>query len=217
MKNQPRSRWWWLLIGLLLGIAAALLCLRLLRTPEGEPPYEPQVGDVLFQPLPLLSDLVVAIEGITHSPYSHCGVVVRRNEEWHVIEAAARVTTTPLAQWIDRGRHNQYAAFRLKPEYEPIIPQFVKALHTYLGRPYDMQYEMGDAAIYCSELIYKGFHDATGEELGKLVRLGDLDWQPYRDTITRYGEDPPPLDRIMITPKHLAEAEQLIKIFEHTK
>jgi hypothetical protein len=217
MKNQPRSRWWWLLIGLLLGIAAALLVLKLLLTPENDVLYRPEVGDVLFQPLPFLSDLVVAIEGITHSPYSHCGVVVRRDKEWHVIEAAAQVTTTPLEEWIDRGRHNQYAAFRLKPEYEKIIPQFVEALHSYLGRPYDMQYDMDDTAIYCSELIYKGFRDATGDELGRLVRLGDLDWQPFRDTITRYGGDPPPLDRIMITPKHLAEAEQLIKIFEHTK
>lgn len=217
MKNQPRTRWWWLLIGLLLGFGAALLGLKLLFAPAEDVPYAPQVGDVLFQPLPLLSDLVVAIEGITHSPFSHCGVVVQRDEELHVIEAAARVTTTPLEEWIDRGRHNQYAAFRLKPEYEPIIPQFIEALHTYLGRPYDMQYDMGDAAIYCSELIYKGFRDATGEELGKLMRLGDLDWQPYRDTIIRYGGDPPPLDRIMITPRHLSEAEQLIKIFEHTK
>lgn len=217
MKNQPRSNWWWLLIGLLLGCAAALLVLKLLLAPADDVRYQPQVGDVLFQPLPLLSDLVVAVEGITHSHFSHCGVVVRRDDEWHVIEAAALVTTTPLEEWIDRGRHNQFAAFRLKTEYEPIIPQFVDALHTYLGRPYDTLYEMGDGTIYCSELIYKGFRDATGEELGKLVRLGDLDWQPYRDTIIRYGGDPPPLDRIMITPKHLAEAEQLIKIFEYNK
>ncbi len=217
MKNQPGSRWWWLLIGLLVGFAAALLVIKLLLAPEDDVPYRPEVGDVLFQPLPLLSDLVVAVEGITHSPYSHCGVVVRRDEEWHVIEAAARVTITPLAQWIDRGRHNQYAAFRLTPQYEPIIPQFIEALHAYLGRPYDMQYDMDDGAIYCSELIYKGFRDATGEEMGKLVRLGDLDWQPYKDTIIHYGGDPPPLDRIMITPRHLSEAEQLIKIFEHTK
>ena len=68
-----------------------------------------------------------------------------------------------------------------------------------------------------SELIFKGFRDATGENLGQLVRLGDLDWQPYRDIIVRYGGDPPPLNRIMITPRHLSEADQLIKIFEQTE
>ena len=217
MKNQPRSRWWWLLIGLLLGFAAALLALKLLSAPKDDVPYRPEIGDVLFQPLPLLSDLVAAIEGITQSPYSHCGVVVQKNEEWHVIEAAARVTTTPLEEWIDRGRHNQFAAFRLKPDYEQQIPQFIEALYAYQGRPYDIQYDLDDEAIYCSELIYKGFRDATGENLGQLVRLGDLDWKPYKDIITRYGGDPPPLDRIMITPKHLSEAEQLVKIFEQTK
>jgi hypothetical protein len=217
MKNQPRSKWWWLLIGLLVGFAAALLVLQLLLAPKDDIHYQPQVGDVLFQPLPLLSDLVAAIEGITHSPYSHCGVVVQKNEEWYVIEAAALVTTTLLEEWIDRGRHNQYAAFRLKPEYKQKITRFIEALHVYVGRPYDMQYDFDDEAIYCSELIYKGFRDATGENLGQLVRLGDLNWQPYKDIITRYGGDPPPLERIMITPKHLSEAEQLIKIFEHTK
>ena len=217
MKNQPRSKWWWLLIGLLVGFATALLVLQLLLAPKDDIHYQPQVGDVLFQPLPLLSDLVAAIEGITHSPYSHCGVVLQKNEEWYVIEAAALVTTTPLEEWIDRGRHNQYAAFRLKPEYDLKITRFIEALHGYVGRPYDMQYDFDDEAIYCSELIYKGFRDATGENLGQLVRLGDLNWQPYKDIITRYGGDPPPLDRIMITPKHLSEAEQLIKIFEYTK
>lgn len=217
MKNQRRSSWWWLLIGLLLGMAAAFLGLRFLLAPEDEPSYEPQVGDVLFQPLPPLTDMVAAIEGITGSSYTHCGVVVNQDGQWYVIEAGPRVILTPLAPWIDRGRHNRYAAFRLRAAYRPIIPDFIKALHGYLGLPYDAKYEMGDEAIYCSELIFKAFRDATGEELGRVVCLGDLNWQPYRDIIVRYEGGPPPLDRLMITPKHLAEAPQLEKIFERNR
>ena len=51
MKNQPGSRWWWLLLGLLLGITIAFLGLRSLLAPEDDRTYQPQVGDVLCQPL----------------------------------------------------------------------------------------------------------------------------------------------------------------------
>jgi len=217
MKNQSGPRWWWLLIGLLLGLTIAFLGLRFLLTPEEDPTYEPQVGDVLFQPLPPLTDLVAAIEGITGSSYTHCGVVVNREGQWYVIEAGPRVMLTPLMPWIDRGRHNRFAAFRLRPAYRPIIPEFIAALLSYLGLPYDAKYEMGDKAIYCSELIFKAFRDATGEELGRVVRLDDLNWQPYREIILRYEGGPVPLERLMITPKHLADAEQLVKIFEYSK
>jgi len=39
--------------------------------------YSPKEGDIIFQALPNASDLVRAIEGITESCYSHCGVVIR--------------------------------------------------------------------------------------------------------------------------------------------
>ena len=72
---------------------------------------------------------------------------------------------------------------------------------------------MDDEAIYCSELVYKAFYDATGEKLGKLVNLGALDWKPYQATIEKYENGSVPLNRAMITPKHLAEADQIVKIF----
>ena len=175
--------------------------------------YEPQNGDVLFQPLPRQSDLVRAIEGITHSPFSHCGVVIHKDEQWYVIEALGHVKTTPLQKWIRQGRYGRFAAYRLKSQYRSIIPKFIEALHAYLGLPYDGKYKMDDEAIYCSELVFKGFLDATNEELGKLARLKELDWEPYKEIIEKYDRGSPPLDRIMITPKHLTEARQLQKVF----
>ena len=75
---------------------------------------------------------------------------------------------------------------------------------------------MDDDQIYCTELIYKAFRDASGgQELGPLVRIGDLNWQPYEDTIKHYEGGPVPHDRRMITPKDMAEAEQLDRVFAH--
>jgi hypothetical protein len=39
--------------------------------------YSPKEGDLVFQSLPKM-DLVVAIEGVTHSPYSHVGIVIKK-------------------------------------------------------------------------------------------------------------------------------------------
>ncbi len=174
--------------------------------------YAPEGGDVVFQSMPKTA-LVEAIETATGSAYSHCGVVVRENGKWIVIEALGEVRKTPLLTWILRGRGGRFAAYRLKEPWRRHIPQFVQELDPFLGRPYDSRFRMEDRFIYCSELVYKAYRNATGDELGVLVKFGDLDWMPIKSTIREYEGGPPPLDRMMITPRHLSEAEQLEKAF----
>src|SRR5688500_1466389 len=60
--------------------------------------YEPREGDVIFQSLPR-GALVNAIEGATHSPWSHCGIVARDERGgWIVYEAFDGVEATPLRE-----------------------------------------------------------------------------------------------------------------------
>ena len=174
--------------------------------------YEPRVGDVLFQSLPH-HELIDAIEGSTRSPYSHCGIVALDRGRWMVIEAIGPVRQTPLEQWIRQGRGGTMAAHRLHDRYGEKLDAFIAAARTHLGKPYDTRYRLDDERIYCSELIYKAFKDATGEDMGQLVRLGDLDWKPYESTIRKYEGGEPPLDRLMITPRDLAKAPQLNPVF----
>ncbi len=99
--------------------------------------YFPQEGDVIFQSLPH-GELVDAIEGITHSPYSHCGVVLRNDKnQWVVIESIYNVHETPLFLWELRGRGGDFAAYRLDPKYSPLVPRFKQDLLAYAGRLYD--------------------------------------------------------------------------------
>jgi len=175
--------------------------------------YSPEEGDIIFQALPDAVDLVRTIEGVTESCYSHCGVVIRDNDEWLVNEALGTVHSTPIMDWIKRGRSSHFSVFRLKAEYRENIPNFLQALNKYQGRPYDMKYELDDRKIYCSELVYKAYLDATSEELGELVELGSLNWRPYEETIRKYEDGPPPLNRRMITPVDLSRARQLAKIY----
>jgi len=176
------------------------------------PDYALCEGDVLFQSMPY-SPLVEAIEGITSSPYSHCGIVAKSKAgQWVVIEAIGPVRETPISNWIDQGRRGWFEAYRLSPEFEPKIPLILAAARKYLGRPYDIHYSFDDKRIYCSELIFKAVLTATGKKLGKVERLGDLNWKPHERFI-RSIEGKVPLDRAMITPRSLAEAPELTKVY----
>jgi len=174
--------------------------------------YAPQEGDIAFQSLPHNS-LIDAIEGSTGSPFSHCGILRRVGGEWFVIEAIGPVKETPLAAWIAQARDQRYTVFRLKASFRAKIPSFIQAAQTYEGLPYDIHYDMDDAAIYCSELIYKAFRKSTGEELGHLQTLGELRWQPYTQVIKQIEGGKLPLDRKMITPRSLSEATQLERVY----
>ena len=178
---------------------------------ETENHYRPEVGDIIFQSLPR-NAVVDAIEGATGSPYSHCGIVMRNRTGLHVLEALGTVHETPLKLWVGRGRGQAFDVFRFKPIYRDCIPEFIEAAQKYRGRPYDIRYRMDDEKIYCSELIYKAYRDVTESKLGKLVKLGDLEWGAHEDTIIAI-EGSLPLERLMITPKDLAAAEQLELVF----
>jgi hypothetical protein len=176
--------------------------------------YAPQEGDVVFQSLPH-GDLVDAIEGITHSPYSHCGVVLRNDKgQWVVIESIFNVHETPLFLWMMRGRGAGIAAYRLDEGHAALVPEFKKNLLTYLGDNYDFEYDMSKAqGVYCSDLVYLAFEKTSGEKMGVLAKLGNLDCKPYEHFIQTEQGGKLPLDRVMITPAALASAPQLHEVF----
>jgi hypothetical protein len=175
--------------------------------PDAVADYVPREGDILFQSLSH-SPLVDSIDGVTRSPYSHCGIVAKRGHTWIVIEAIGPVREIPLKQWKAQGRKGKFWAYRLNAELAAKIPDILKEARKFSGRPYDIHYRFDDEHIYCSELIFKAAKKATGHELGKVEKLGDLNWQPHQDFI-RSIEGDVPLDREMITPRALSEAREL--------
>lgn len=174
--------------------------------------YAPQVGDVVFQSLPHgpLSDL---IEAVTASELSHCGIVALDRGRWVVVEAVGPVKETPLERWIHRGRGERVWAYRLSQSTKAEIDAFIDAARSTLGRPYDVRYRWDDERIYCSELVEKSYERVFGKTLGERVRLGDLDWQGHVEAIRRYEGGEPPLDRRLITPRDLARAPALHRVF----
>ena len=174
--------------------------------------YHPADGDVIFQSLPH-GELVDAIEGVTRSNWSHCGVVVYEHHCWLVAEAIGHVRKTWLPLWLIRGRGGHFAVYRpTKP-----LPARDEALHValdhYLGRPYDYHYAPGDDEIYCSELVFDAYRDAFGVTLGASQSLGDLNWRPFERLIRSMEGGKLPLERPMITPVELTHSLFLIRVY----
>ena len=176
--------------------------------------YQPQLGDVVVQSLPR-GELTELIEGATKSNYSHVGIVVKKEGEFLINEAIVNVHDTPIFNWIRRGRRNKFAVYRLKPEYQVHIFKTIAELEKYQGLYYDFSYDFDDVYIYCSELIFKAFKDASGLEMGEIKRLGQLNWQPYKKTILKMENGRLPLDRTMITPIDLVKSEYLEKVYDN--
>ena len=209
MKLFPSSKWAKIRLILLLGLLFYILSF----ATYGYFKYDKKEGDLIFQSLPF-GELTTVIEGATHSPYSHVGLVVQKNGFWYVREAIGKVRDTPLLWWILRGRGDAFSVYRLKKEYQTNIPKLIEESQKMLGYPYDFHYELDDEKIYCSELIYKAYKRVTNKELGKITTLQELDWKPHEAFILSI-ENTIPLDRKMITPKDLAEADELELVFSN--
>jgi hypothetical protein len=211
MGTKRLAAWGGVVSGMVLLVFAMVCC----AAPKNSVAYEPKEGDVIFQSLPN-GPVVAMIEGATGSPYSHCGIVLPvEGGGWVVWEALGKVHATPLDAFLARGRDGFYEVYRLKPaEDKELAHKVAQRSKDYVGRPYDFRYRMDDENIYCSELIYKAYQKETGKPLGKLVKVGDLDWKPYEKTIRALeGGGPVPLEREMITPRDLAKAEAFEKVY----
>lgn len=179
--------------------------------------YQPREGDILFQSLPH-GELVDAIEGVTLSPWSHCGILMEIDGRWQVVEAIGHVRRTPLALWIVRGRAGRFAAYRQTPAVAPLTKakfheSLISALNSYMGRPYDFRYAPSDTEIYCSELVFKAYRDAFGLDLGSWEELGQLNWKPFERFIRSLEGDAAPLHRRMITPAGITRSAFLWRAY----
>lgn len=179
--------------------------------------YEPRDGDIVFQSLPH-GELVDAIEGVTQSPWSHCGVVMHFDGRWEVVEAIGHVRRTPLSLWIMRGRSGRFVAYRTRSSVSKVSEAkfqslLASALKFYMGRPYDFRYAPEDREIYCSELVFKAYRDAFGVELGRWEELGQLNWRPFEAFIRTLESGPVPLQRPIITPVGLTRSDLVSRVY----
>lgn len=212
MKILPQTRAdrirFAILAGLLLGVGAFFRLDRVIAFCLSEK----QSGDVVFQSLPR-GPLVETIEGVTNSPWSHCGILVRRDGKWMVAEAIGQVRYTPLYLWVVRGRRSKVESYRLAERPGDLDGKLEAGIEPMLGRQYDYRYAPEDDEIYCSELVYKVYDRAFGIKIGEWQRLGDLNWKPHEQFIRETENGKLPLDRPMITPVGLTVSPLVRRVF----
>lgn len=198
-------------------LSALLLCLlmtagasakKLAKEPETDlSQLDFRAGDIVFQHLP--GKLGSVICEVTDSPLSHCGLVVDRKGELSVIEAIGPVRYISLKNWLKQGDKGRFTQMRLKEVSREQIANAVTAAEGMLGRPYDIQYELDDKKIYCSELVYKAYLRGADIEVGEKEELGNLHWRGHEAFIRAITGGDVPLERVMVTPASIARNRRL--------
>jgi len=133
-----------------------------------------RVGDILIQVE--WSPQSGPIRDATRSTFSHAGFLadVDSDGTLEVVEAVGPVRVIPVSDFIERGdtqirRLNSYDEHRTNIE-----ENLQNATAKYMGLPYDFKFGWGDDKIYCSELVWKVYHD-IGIEVAPLSTYADLD------------------------------------------
>ena len=175
-------------------------------------------GDIIFQTS--TSAQSQAIQLATHSRYSHMGLIFENVGDFYVYEAVQPVKLTPLQQWIDRGEDDHYVIKRLKNAEkvltDSVLLRIKQAGEQYMGKPYDIYFEWSDDKIYCSELVWKMYKQATNLEIGQLEELADFDLsQPavQAKMKERYGNNIPLTEKV-ISPAAMFNSDKLITVKE---
>lgn len=159
-----------------------------------------------------------AIQLATKSEYTHCGIILKQNDEYFVFEAIQPVKLTPLNKWIARGKNKHYVVKRLKNAGEILNPEVLKMMQkigkSFIGKDYDLTFEWNDDKIYCSELIWKIYKRGADIEIGELEKLSDFDLTDKTVKAKmkeRYGNNIP-LNETVISPLSIFNSELLITI-----
>jgi uncharacterized protein YycO len=175
-------------------------------------------GDVIFHTSK--SSQSSAIQLVTKSKYSHCGIIFLRGGTYFVFEAVNPVKLTPLNNWIQRGVGAHFVVKRLRNFKELLTSEIMEAMKKqgdmFLGKDYDEKFCWTDDEIYCSELIWKVYKRGAGVELGKLQQLGDFDLSDpsVKKLMKARKMDKLPLSETVISPAAIFESELLMTIDE---
>lgn len=176
-------------------------------------------GDIVFQNFP--SGQSKAIELATHSVYTHCGIILKQDNELYVYEAVQPVKFTPLENWLARDKNCSYVLKRLKDSDKFLTEKVLKSMREIArqmkGKDYDGTFEWSDDRLYCSEIVWKIYKRTTGLEIGKLQKLKDFDLTDDRvksKMKERYGDDVP-YDEQVVSPAAIFDSELLFTVKEN--
>lgn len=168
-------------------------------------------GDIIFQTTD--GQTGKAIQLATHSKYNHCGILFLENNKWMVYEAVQPVCKTSLSGFNSRGKG---VVMRLKntPLSVEDIQKLKTLFKTYENKNYDDAYNWSDERIYCSELVYKLYHNALNIELCKPRKLSDFDLKNplVKQKLNEKYNNAIPLNEPMVSPEDIYSSALLTSV-----
>lgn len=177
-----------------------------------------QNGDIIFQTSKSLQSK--AIQLATNSKYSHMGIIYEKDNKLFVYEAIQPVKLTPLDEWIKRGEDGHFVLKRIKDSKKVLTKETLAKMmeigQQYENKDYDIYFEWTDDKIYCSELVWKIYKQATGIEIGQLEQLKDFDLtsEIVKQKINeRFGDNIPFTEKV-ISPATMFDSDKLETVME---
>lgn len=156
-------------------------------------------GDVIFHMSTSNQSPLIAIA--TGSPLTHCGVVVMISGKPYVLEASSTLKTTPLRDFIKRGRCGAYWVKRPKSG----ISRKIRYGHL-LGRRYDLAFSFNNSNYYCSELVYDIYKYQLRTELCEPKPMTRYFTFGMEKVMKKRGMDP---DGLVVAPSDLFFSDEL--------
>lgn len=175
-------------------------------------------GDLVF--IKSQTEQAKLLKLTTGSEWTHVGMAFKRPKGWEIIEAVQPVKWTSLYTFIRRSNEMAFEVKRANFEFDPTV--VLKYSEEMLGKDYDLIFAWDQERWYCTELVWKAYKKASGEELGSLEKIGDLKNIDHpmikAEANRRFGQYGQSYDHEkwkqspVITPVHMMSSEKLLKI-----
>ncbi len=117
-----------------------------------------------------------------------------------------------------QGKNGTFVVKRLRDVQTVLTPAALRRLQAageqYRGKSYDLYFGWSDERIYCSELLWKMYRQATGREIGKLqtLREFDLSHPAVQAKMRERYDNKLPLDERVISPVRMLESPELVTV-----
>lgn len=175
-------------------------------------------GDIIFQET--FGEQSKALKLVTHSKYTHVGIIVYLKNKIYVLEAIEPVKITPLDEFISRGKNKHFVIKRLynnKLFTEEGKNKFWKNAQKYMGFPYDYTFEWDDKRIYCTELVWKLYKQTFNIQICGFKKYKNFDLSSSfikKILIKRFGNlKKIPMEEKVIPPSIMFNSNKLKTIF----
>lgn len=136
-------------------------------------------GDIVFQESQSRQSLL--IHKATGSKWTHCGIIIEKDDGLYVLEASKTVRLTPFSQWKAQGKGGSIKSRRVTDDSLKVKYQ------KYLGKSYDLAFRFGNNKWYCSELIYDIYKNQFNIELCKPRKVKEYQTEGMEKQMRKRG------------------------------